>query len=80
VCNASLGDSLCFIVLFNINYVLRVSLISSIDSYFDSLVAAANDPCTLMRWIGLHKDTHFRLSISLLEKFEICCSDFYMDL
>ena len=43
----------------------RVNLVLSTNSYFESKVAATNDPCILVRWIGIHKDTHFVLVFSI---------------
>ena len=43
----------------------RVNLVLSTNSYFDSAVAATDDPCILVRWIGVHKDTHFVLVFSI---------------
>ena len=59
--HASLGDSSPFCSRLTF---LRVNLVLSIDSYFDSVVAVAYDPCILVIWIGVHKDTHFMLVFS----------------
>jgi hypothetical protein len=33
-------------------------------SYFELVVVAATDPCTLVRWIGFHKDIHLMMFLS----------------
>jgi hypothetical protein len=44
-------------------------------SYFDSAVAVASDPCTLVRWIGIHKDTHFMMFFSIVHEYLIRISE-----
>ena len=62
VCNASSGVSSLFcsrLAFFKVNLVLRT------NSYFDLAVAAADDLCIPVRWIGVHKGTHFMLVFSI---------------
>ena len=62
VCNASSGVSSLFC---SRSTFFRVNLILSTNSYFESAVAATDDPCIPIRWIGVHKDTHFVLVFSI---------------
>ena len=62
VCKASSGVSSLFC---SRSTFFRVNLILSTNSYFDSAVVVADDPCISMKWIGVHKDTHFVLVFSI---------------
>jgi len=48
-----------------------VSFVSSIGSYFDLAVTVASDSCTPARWIGIHKDTHFMMFLSIVHEYLI---------
>ena len=58
VCNASSGVSSPFC---SRSTFFKVNLVLSTNSYFDLVVAVVGDPCILVRWIRIHKDTHFML-------------------
>jgi hypothetical protein len=46
----------------------------STNSYFDSIVAVASDPCTPLRWIGVHKDTQFMMFLLTVHEYLIYIS------